>query len=83
MLLKIFSYIVQANSFNQKCAKTEECDQTKSLDCDAKKAVCICKETSLYWNEKQESCGNNSDRFISFDLLIHRFKFKKSEKDNS
>ena len=68
LLLKIFCYIVQANSFNQKCAKTEECDQTKSLDCDAKKAVCICKETSLYWNEKQESCGTK--KLIRTDLLV-------------
>lgn len=47
--------IVQGNVHAQKCAKSEECDATKNLDC--KDGVCHCKEDKLYWNAKAVSCG--------------------------
>ena len=47
---------MQANANNQKCASAEECDKTKGLTC-GKGGVCQCKDNTVYWNEKQTSCG--------------------------
>ena len=46
--------LVPKNGINQKCEKSNECDEAKNLLC--KDGLCQCKDASLYWNEKSVSC---------------------------
>lgn len=51
----ILIFLVQTFGFNQRCNASSECDTTKSLVC--KDGICQCKDSSLYWNQKVESCS--------------------------
>lgn len=61
---------MKSNSYNQKCALNEECDQTQGLFC--KQNVCQCKDEYTYWNEKLSKCGT------SFFLIpVYNFRILK------
>lgn len=80
--------LVEANLVNQQCAGNSECDNTKNLIC--KDGICVCKDNTLYWNDKTFTCGKqpfsefqSKEKNVKTPIFNKATKFTINEKCSS